>query len=131
MTEYSKLYKQKDNQLTSTFFHESNFCFLQTQLVSIIHKHTGIRISTQSRNDLHSIMVSVYNLYSNTSSTDPQSETTRLNEIVLDQASRNVLSGMAMYIQYLKDASELPIPLERGRNTTEDKSLMLTKTWLT
>lgn len=130
MTDYSKLYKQKDNPITSSFFHETNFCYLQTQLVGIIHKHTGIRISPQSKNDLQSIMVSVYNLYSNTNN-DPQSETMRLNAIVLDQASRNVLSGMAMYIQYLKDASELPIPLDRGRNTTEDKSLMLTKTWLT
>jgi len=130
MTDYSKLYKQKDNPLTTQFFHETNFCFLQTQLIGIVHKQTGIKISPQSKHDLQSIMVSVYNLYSNTATTDPYTETMRLNSIVLDQASRNVLSGMAMYIQYLKDASRLPIPLERGQNTTEDKSLQLTKTWL-
>ena len=135
-TDYSKLYRKKDNAFTVHFFSEDNMCVLQNELIHIVQKHTGIKISPQSRTDLQAIMVSVYNLYANTADVyhqnhDPRSEIIRLNKIVLDQASRNVLSGMAMYIQYIKDASRLPIPLDRGLSTTEDKSLQFTKTWIT
>ena len=38
---------------------------------------------------------------------------TRLNQTVLQQCVKDVLSGIGMYIQYHNDASSLPVPLER------------------
>ena len=51
---------------------------------------------------------------SNNGPTSLQEQLVRLNQSVLEEIVKQVLSGLDMYMQYYKDASSLPMPLDRS-----------------
>lgn len=124
MALYSKLFRQSDNELLETLLSDKNIAYVQAVLVQNIRDITGYTISPQSERDLIGIMNTVYDLHGNTYCTDGISNTLdRLNNIIIHESTQNVLSGMRSYLQYVRDASQLVVPMERSVNTTIDKSL--------
>ena len=123
----TKLFRQSDNALLEALLSDRNVAYVQAALVKNVRKITGYLISPQSERDLIGIMNNAYDLYGNTSCADDLSRSLdQLNAIIIDEATQNVLSGMRSYFHYVRDASQLAVPMERSGNTTMDKSLEVT-----
>lgn len=127
----NKLYRQTDDPILNLYFSDRNIDALQTEILRIIRLSTGITISRQSERDLLGIMHFMYDQHANTRCpVSVVDEVRRLNKFVLEESVANIKSGMLMHMQYLKDASSLPTPIDRSLSTTDDKSLDLRSTFI-
>jgi len=127
--------------LNSLFFNEKNVQYLQKRIIDDIKQLTGVTIKPQSEDALLVIMNNKYqySLYgwlpamSTPHLALPRGEKpcsltdrlTRLNQSVLQDTIKQILSGMNMYMQYYKDASSLPTPLSRPKAMTMKGSRVL------
>lgn len=126
-----KLYRQTHDPIMTLFFSDQNVNAIHTAILDIIYRTTGVIISRQSDRDLLGIMQFVFGTRANTRC--PKSivdEVRRLNKYVIEESVYSVKSGMLMHMQYVKDASTLPTPIDRSVSTTEDKSLDLSSTFI-
>ena len=121
------------NNLTRLFFSPQNIEFLQDGLRYRVYVESNQKyiIGRQSDKELKIIMRSIYLQYSRNLATDCVSQARDLNGKVLDHAVAEVLSNLYQYETYRKDASTLPMPLERsplmtnkGTRVLEIKSFM-------
>ncbi len=123
------------------FFSNDNVAYLQKRIVEEIKRITGEDIAEQSVDSLLIIMRNkIIYAYSgglpsfNTGWNEPnnqgslsnigskpcsiQERLVRVNKAVLQEAIRQVISGINMYKQYYKDQSSMPMPLSRPTYTT-------------
>lgn len=122
------------------FFSRENVKYLQKRVVDEVKRITGNAIAPQSENKLLTIMNNKYqySLYGYLPSATvhialPRGEKscslrqrlTKLNQATLQEAVKQVVSGVQMYKQYYKDASSLPIPLSRPTLVTNKGSRVL------
>lgn len=119
-----RLFRQSDNPLLNTFISEANMDHLQARIIREVKHRTGLVISRQSDRDLLGIMNATYHERANTLCGLPlEQEVSRLNDIVFEEAIDIVMHGMHSYMLYVRDASQLAVPIDRGISTTVDKSL--------
>ncbi len=113
--------------LITYFFSTENVNYLQERTKQEIKKHTGQIVNSQSVDELLIIMRNkILYAYSGwlPNETSPNSITNRgekpcsletrlvrLNKSVLEETVKQVLSGINMYKQFIKDQSSLPMPL--------------------
>ena len=106
----------EDNKLSNYFFSEENIELIQgTIRYNIFQKKKKI-ISKQSREEIFTIMRSIYLQSGSTRiSTDRDVSNTidRLNKMVIDYSVEHILSKLNQYDLYLNDISKLPEPMER------------------
>lgn len=122
-----------DTLLTQMYFSDTNIGNIQQLIRYLIYKKTNIVIDKQSYNELLTVMRSIFLEYSahppiieNDMTTQQKQqilplytkEVSRLNEIVLNDAVPRIESQMSQYINYLRDISELPKPIERSTNSS-------------
>ena len=86
--------KQCASPLSNEFFGPININRIQTDLRTLVRAKTGYAIDRQS------------------------DEVARLNAIVIGEAAQQVGAGLAQYLAYLRDASQMPVPLERSVNAS-------------
>ena len=98
--------------LTKRFFSKANVNHLQARLANAVNVTTGYMIDRQSDTEILGIMRGVFDMFSN--NVDGDEEIRRLNDIVLEIMTTQVVSGVEAYLQYLRDASTLPEPMSRG-----------------
>lgn len=122
-----------DTLLTQMFFSQTNVENIQQLLRLFIYKKTNIVIDKQSYNEILTIMRSIFLEYSShpplidADMSEQQKrailplytkEVSRLNEIVVNDVVPRVQSQLIQYINYIKDISELPKPIERSSNVS-------------
>ena len=140
------------NTLMSFFFSPENVDYLQQRIVQEIKRIRKVDISPQSEDELLVIMNNHYQKalsgwlpHADASGkiTDKSKRSVyprgpgqscslterleRLNKSVLEETVKQVLSGVNMYMQYYKDASSLPLPLERPTYTSMKGSNVLSE----
>ena len=133
------------NTLMSFFFSPQNVNYIQERIVDEIRKIRNVEISRQSEDELLIIMNNYYqkalsgwlpHAGGNPNEVYPRGENkacsmterlTRLNQAVLQETIKQVLSGVDMYMQYYKDASSLPLPLTRPTYTSMKGSRVLSE----
>lgn len=119
-----RLFRQSENHLLNTFISDANMDNLQARIIREVKHRSGLSISRQSDRDLLGIMNATYHERANTFCGLPlEQEVSRLNDIVFEEAMGIVINGMHSYMLYIRDASELAVPIERSVSTTVDKSL--------
>lgn len=116
------------SELNLFFFSKTNVAYLQKRILSEVKNITGIQIKRQSENALLIIMDRNYKLALHGSlpsatvhlalprgekSCSLKKRLVRLNQAVIQECVKEILSGMSMYATYYKDASSLPTPLSR------------------
>lgn len=99
-------------ELTKLFFSKSNVDAIQRRLAKDVKAKTGHSIDRQSDTEIHGVMRGVFSMFSQ--NVGGSEEVERLNAIVLEIITEQVISGIAGYLNYIKDASTLPEPLSRG-----------------
>jgi hypothetical protein len=110
-------------KVTKIFFSKANIDAIQARLAKAVKAKTGYQIDRQSDTEIVGIMRGVFDMFS--TNVYSEQEIQRLNEIVLEIITAQVIAGIEGYLNYLKDASTLPEPLSRGvfASTKGEKSL--------
>lgn len=109
-----------ENPISELFFSKHNISILQNGIRYAVFKRTSDLkiIDNQSENELLIVMRSIYLQYCKHRPADIISQVKELNTKVLDFAVPRVLVELNQYINYTKDASSLPIPLEHSKNVS-------------
>ena len=141
---------QDPSALLNFFFSSENVDYLQNRIIEEVKRIKKVTIDKQSADELLQIMQNHYQLAlsgwlprnpNHTTEVYPRGDPsmgqdtpcslterlTRLNKSVLEETIKQVLSGVDMYQQYYKDASSLPLPLERPTLTTQKGSRVLSE----
>lgn len=115
------------NELTKLFFSPENINVLQDGIRYRVYMESNQRytIGRQSDQELKIIMRSIYLQYAKNQSTDCVGQTRELNGRVLDAAVPDILSNLYQYETYRRDASTLPMPMERAPMTSSKGTKVL------
>lgn len=115
---------QEKSLMHELFFSEKNMKNLQNMIRLTVHKFSGFVISSQSKEELTIVMRSIYFQYSKNlvvtdivkQKKDILKEIDRLNQIVINEVTPNIISETQQYLHYLKDISEIATPHSIGEN---------------
>lgn len=110
--------RQDANPLNTAFFSQGNLNYLQRRIQEIIKEKTDMEIARQSDDQLLIVMRNIYMQKGALQVQDVKAEVARLNGRVLKAVIPIVGSGLAGYLVYLRDASQMPVPLARGEQTS-------------
>jgi len=133
MNFYDKIYRKESDEISTDFYDKMNVDCLHNQIIKQVKYETGVNISKQSDMEVLHVMNNMFNLHGAARIEDPKGKgqvIMDLNYKVIRECTDNIKSGILMYAQYIKDASTLPTPLDRGQITTSDRSMELTKSFL-
>lgn len=119
--------------LTFLFFSDKNINNIQNLLRFLIYREMGYIIDNQSYNELLTVMRSIFLQYS----THPPlinekmskeeklqlyvkytEEVSKLNEMVINAILPTIASQLQQYLDYLRDASEVPLQMETPTNVS-------------
>lgn len=126
-----RLFNVTDNPVLELFMSQRNIDVIHEAIIDRIKKTTGVTISKQSERDILGIMTNVYNEHGNTKCpASVPDEVRKLNGVALAECVAHVKSGILMHLQYLHDASTLPVPIDRSTPTTTDKSMLFTNNFI-
>ena len=106
-----------ENPISELFFSQHNISILQNGIrYSVFKKTNDLKIiGNQSEHELLIIMRSIYLQYCKHKQYNIVEQVKELNSKVIDYAVPNILVELNQYINYKKDASSLPIPLEHAK----------------
>lgn len=115
------------NTLNDVFFGSSNIDALQHGIRYLVwlnscKKHT---IGNQSEDELKIIMRSIYLQFSKNQPFNILEQVKELNAKVLEYAVNNILHEIDIYLNFRKDVSQLPIPMQRSTNVNTKGSKTL------
>lgn len=101
--------------LSEAFFSPFNREYLHGAIVRSVRTKTGMSIDRQSDADLQALMRSVYNhMYTRLD----KSEVSKLNEIVVREATKTISTGILQQLSYMNYISKNPEPLSRAISTS-------------
>jgi hypothetical protein len=117
---------RQPSPVIQNFFSDSNLSKIQSTLRTQVKFHTGESIDDQSCNEIYTVMKYVYNSFGK-NKRNFNDEVNRLNDLVLKELVPMVTSNVLSHLQYIKDISSLPTPMEYGKTTSVkgDNSLEL------
>ena len=106
------------NPTNGMFFSNGNIESIQKSLIIETRKHTGYNISKQHCSDVVMAMQYFYVNYPQyTTSSDSERNVSKLNSLVVQDLSKQTISGVKQHLFYLKSIQQLPEPLEYGKST--------------
>ena len=121
------------NCLSEMYFSKENIDIIQQGIInSVYNKSNGsYTISRQSDNELIIIMRSIYFQYGKNLNFNINEQIKELNTLVINWSVDEIISNIKQYLDYRKNVSTLPVPLEhaqlpsqRGTKTLEIKSFI-------
>ena len=106
------------NALNQNFFSPENVQIIQNLIRKTVFDESPTRdiIDPQSTDDLLIIMRSMYLTYGRNEPYNIAGQIQELNQRVSDWSVPKIISEISMYKTYRKDASTLPVPMERPVN---------------
>ena len=105
-----------DNLLNQTFFSKGNINIIQNELRYLVHKEIGKVISSQSETELIIIMRAIFFQHAKNLDTNISEQISELNSIVIQSILPKILSNVKQYQEYLKNKSQIPLPMDRSIN---------------
>lgn len=106
------------NQLNDLYFSSENIAAIQHGIRYTVFKKSDRVIDDQDERELLVIMRSIYLQYGKNLPDGILSQVKDLNRRVLDAVIPQIITEMNQYQTYLRDASGLPVPLDRGESTS-------------
>ena len=107
---------QCETPLARAFFSPENMNVIQNNLRIVVREKTGYTIGRQSDEQVVIIMRGIYTLYANNTKGNVDEEVRRLNAIVLSELAPMVGTGIAAYLGYLRDSTQMYVPMDRPKN---------------
>ena len=100
--------------LHDAFFGRTNIDRIKMKLRDSIRDQLGYVIDWRSQSDQDLVVVMRYVYVQHGANVGGAAEVRRLNNLVLKEIVPQVASGVLQHLAYLRDASQLPTPLDRG-----------------
>lgn len=110
--------KQTPTPLNGLYFSEFNMQLVQKGIRQKFRNDTNIRIDYQNPNDLYALMRVVFINNSGDHFSNVNEQVRAMNTIVIDEAIRQIKTGVAQYVNYIRDIETISEPLDRPLNTT-------------
>tara|TARA_Y100000816_G_scaffold274562_1_gene241963 strand:- start:10906 stop:11442 length:537 start_codon:yes stop_codon:yes gene_type:complete len=113
------------SKLSTAFFSAQNMEIIQNGIRKGIYQKTNEKtiIPNQNVDTLMIIMRSIYLQHAINRPDKIKEQIDELNKLVYDYAVPNVYSSLVSYQKYLEDASTLPSPMEKPKDTYNYKEL--------
>ena len=108
----------QDTETSKMFFSDSNVVKLQNLMKMNVSKRSGRNIGNQSTEHLATIMHHVFKENSIHTNNNIKSHVDYLNKKVLEITIPMIIEGISQYEAYVKDASQMHVPMERSVNTS-------------
>lgn len=105
--------------VSTGFFSSSNVERIQQLIRKGVYDRSGSKqyvIDNQSADEMKIIMRAIYYQYGRNMTTDILGQIEDLNQKVVNWSVPHILSAVDMYHYYLKDISQLPIPMEQPQH---------------
>lgn len=106
------------SSLSDTYYSKSNHEYLQKAISASVASNSGYKIGRQNDMDLYNLMRKVYTDYVVNDSEDIPKQVSRMNSVVVSDATRTISSAILADLTYLKDISTMPVPPDAPRNTS-------------
>jgi len=106
------------NDVNSVYFSKENIAALQQGIRYSVFRESQKVISKQNETELMVIMRSIYLQYAKNLPDNILSQIRELNGRVLDYVVPKITVELNQYDTYIRDASGLPVPMDRGQNTS-------------
>ncbi len=106
------------SSLSDTYYSKSNHEYLQKAIIDNVASASGYKIGRQNEMDLYNLMRKVYTDYVVNDSEDVPKQVSRMNSVVVYDATRTISSAILADLTYLKDISTMPVPPDAPRNTS-------------
>lgn len=115
---YSRIGNVQETNTSRKFFSNSNVANLQSLMKRNVMNKTGKRIGDQSSEHLTTIMSHVMKEFSIHSNANADAHVDYLNKKVLEITVPMIVEGISQYQAYVRDASQMHVPMERSVNTS-------------
>ena len=106
------------NDVNSVYFSKENIAALQQGIRYSVFRESQRVISKQNETELMVIMRSIYLQYAKNLPNNILAQIRELNARVLDYVVPKITVELNQYDTYIRDASGLPVPMDRGQNTS-------------
>ncbi len=110
--------KQTPTPLNSLYFSEFNVNLIQRAIRQEFRNNTGVAIDYQNRDDLFGIMRAVFIYNAGNHMTSINSQVKFMNSVVIQTALKQIQSGVAQYMGYVRDIDNTLLPPELPTNTS-------------
>ena len=116
--DYASLNNRKEvTELQTEFFSKKNIQNIQDNIRFLVYKKVNKVIDEQSQIDLHILMTAMYDEYGENTQYGFDVAIQILNERVINQSVKIVISNLQQYLLYLVDkSSALPTPPPRQKS---------------
>ncbi len=104
------------NLLNQTFFSPANFQILQNKIRYSVYTKTQRVIDPVSSDDLFMVMRAIYLSYGRNLPNRIKEQIEELNQHATDYCVPKIIAEVEMYQTYLKDISNLPVPMIHPMN---------------
>lgn len=104
--------------LSETYFSNANLEYLQKGIIDSVAKKTGYKIGRQNDMDLYTLMKKVYIDYVVNDTEDVAKQVSRMNSVVISDATRTISNAVLADLTYLRDISTIPVPPDAPRSTS-------------
>ena len=114
--DFSKATRRGSSPLSTAFFALPNIDRIQAAIIERVAAQTSFRLRRQSDDDLVAAMNHIFNTYAAdmyAAGNALESETQRLNGLVVGLVVPEIINAMKMRATYLRDAGRLPDPMPR------------------
>jgi hypothetical protein len=119
------LYVNK-SPLIAAYFSKANLDRVQAGIVNKVFELTKYQIGRQSDDEVLIVMRAIFADHATNNPRDVAAEVDRLNRGVLAAVIDNVISGISARLAYLRDASRMRTPIDRGAATSIKGTLTTT-----
>jgi hypothetical protein len=104
--------------VSEAFLTRFNIEYLHGAIVKNVNAKTGMNIDRQEDGDLQALMVRVYDHMIVNPYTDVSSQVSNMNNIVVQEATKTIQTGILQQLSYLDYVTNNPVPLAMPVSTT-------------
>lgn len=115
-----------DTQLSNLFFSAKNIDIVQNGIRANVYRLSKNKhiIGKQNQDDLNTIMRSIFLSNSKNLPQDITGQIEKLNDIVISEVSPKLLGEVIGYMNYRRDISQIPVPLDHAKSTMDNSKAL-------
>lgn len=111
-------YKKYSTPLSDTFLSKFNREYLHGAIVKSVRARSGMNIDRQNDADLQALMNRVYDQARADPYSSVQSQVSKMNDIVVQEATKTIMTGILQQLSYYDYVTRNPVPLSMPISTS-------------
>ncbi len=111
-------YKKYSTPLSDAFLSPFNREYLHGAIVKNVSARSGMNIDRQSDSDLQALMNRVYDQARGDPYSGVQTQVAKLNDLVIQEATKTIMSGILQQLSYYDYVTKNPVPLSMPISTS-------------